>query len=308
MKIQSIINVQFTPLSKYDNKQNNIAQFCGLRLAMPLTCDTVVFKSGRKNLKNVAPELQAAIARKNARALRNARQYAEAKKDLSKTTQTKKSLSGEERTWGVPLETAMKIHDMISGPQQQIHDFSLKIFGDFVATELNPKNLLFDIKDRAKSPVSIMEKSATRQLNSINEILENMTDLNGLKTVMNYKKGKYDAEMVLSRYISLIKTGQVKLREIELQRPKAIEHMSLKEQEQFDYVSKDFLDKLEDAQEEVLNGLESNVDKIILVDRPLPKYTKGNYCALHLLLELTPDSSKYEYKFPGPIIFEHQPT
>ena len=130
-----------------------------------------------------------------------------------------------------------------------------------------------------------MEKSATRDWNSINEILENMTDLNGAKIVLNHKTGKQDAETVLDRFIPLIKTKQVKLIEIELQRPKAIESLSEKKQEEYDYASRIFLDKLEDAQEEIINGMETDVDKIKLIDRPLPKYTKGNYCALHLILQ-----------------------
>ena len=83
--------------------------------------------------------------------------------------------------------------------------------------------------------------------------------------------------------------------------------MSEETQEEFDYVSKKFLDELEDAQERVLNCLEDDPEKIILINRPLPKYTKGNYCALHLLVEFVEDASKpvtSELRWTRP--FEHQ--
>ena len=256
----------------------------GVTNTQPLEHDTVSFhgKVSKTSIKDLA-----ALARKEARALRDARQIAEAK-----TAPTKKKLSGEERKRGVSISTAKQIYDMIAKPQKIIDSSTEEIFGDLIATDLAPKNPLLKMSGRAKSVVSIMEKSATRDLNSVDEILAGMTDLNGRKKVLNFKTGKEDAEKVLDRYIPLIKTRQYVLKEIELQRPAAIKNLSKKEQEEYDYVSKAFLDKLEDAQEEVINGLETDVDKIKLIDRPLPRYTNGNYCALHLLLEPTEKGSR----------------
>ena len=175
-----------------------------------------------------------------------------------------------------------------------------RIFGDLKASDYEPKNIILDFSDRAKTEISIMEKSSTRDWNSISVILDNMTDLNGSKIVMNYKTGKQEAEYALSRIIPLIKTGQLTLHEIELQRPEAIKNMGKKEQEEFDYFSKTFLDKLEDVQEEVLNGSETDIDKIKLIERPLPKYTKFNYCALHLILQLNEKGSRpFEMQIMG---------
>ena len=296
MNIQRICNAQLNiipMMSRADNQKSNF----GVRMAQPLSVDTVSFqgKTPRTTLKELA-----AIARKEARALRDARQIAEAKKAPDKSAPTKKNLSGEERKRGVPRSTATQIHNQILKPQKQIHNFIHKIFDDLVVTQTSPKNPILKLSNRPKGDISIMEKSATRDWNSINEILENMTDLNGAKIVFNYKTGRSEAETVLDRLIPLIKTKQVILKEIELQRPKAIEihnpktieSLYKKDQEEFDYVSKSFLDKLEDAQEEVINGLETDVDKIKLVDRPLPKYTKGNYCALHLILQSTEKGSR----------------
>ena len=233
--------------------------------------------------------------------MRDAKQEAEAKLFAEKKAQTKKNLSGEERKQGVSVSTAAVIHDIVSEPQRQIDNFMNRVFGDLVSTELSPKNIILKISGRAKSVISIMEKSATRDWNSKKEILEKMTDLNGQKIVLNYKTGKQEAETILDRLIPLIRIKQVKLKEIELQRPKSIENLDEEVREEYDYVSKLFLDKLEDAQEEVINGLETNVNNIKLIDRPVPKYTGGNYCALHLILQTADKGSRpFELQVMGP--------
>ena len=296
MKIQNICGAKFnTTIQK--NRANVIPQY-GIQMPKALSIDTVSFQA--KGAKVISKEMKAAIARKEARALRDARQLAEAKKAPEKAESTKKNLSGEERTWGVPKATATLIHEKLAAPQKKIKKFMSEVFGDLAVNSLSPKNPILKIADRPKSAISIMEKSSTRQWNSTREIMDNMTDLNGAKIVLNHKTGKPEAEMVLDRLIPLIRTKQVKLKEIELQRPEAIKGYSEKEQEEFDYVSKMFLDKLEDAQEEVLNGLETDVTKIKLIDRPVPKYTKGHYCALHLLLEPTEKGSRvFELQIMG---------
>ena len=284
MNIQKIYNAQIYTVQPVKYSGAGKSFLSGVTITQPLKQDTVSFrgKVPKTSIKDLA-----ALARKEARALRDAKQVAEAK-----TAPTKKNLSGEERKRGVSISTAKQIHDMIIKSQKIIDSLTEEQFGDLVATELSPKNPLLKMSGRAKSVVSIMEKSATRDLNSVEEVLAGMTDLNGRKKVLNFKTGKEDAEKVLDRYIPLIRTRQYILKEIELQRPAAIKNLSKKEQEEYDYVSKAFLDKLEDIQEEVINGLETNVDKIKLVDRPLPRYTNGNYCALHLLLEPTEKGSR----------------
>ncbi len=297
MNIQKIYNAQFSIMPPQKTTGTHQYSYFGIKAKNPLTHDTVTF-TGR-GIKPAA-ELLAAKARIQARALRDARLIAEVKAAPEKTNPTKKNLAGEERVWGISKSTSKQVHDLILEPQQQIHDFMIGIFSDLKVSELNPKNLILKFSDRAKSVVSIMEKSATRKWSSTKEVLEKMTDLNGAKIVMNYKTGKPETETVLDRLIPLIKTGQVTLHEIELQRPKAIEHLSKKEQEEFDYFSKAFLDKLEDAQEEIINGLETDIDSIQLIDRPLPKYTKFNYCALHLIMQLNEKGSRpFELQIMG---------
>lgn len=298
MNIQKIYNAQINtvlPIKNTGIKKNSMSDVI---IYQPLKQDTVSFKA---KAPNSAIKDAAALARKEARALRDARQRAEAKKAPDKAVPTKKNLSGEERKRGVSRSTAKQIHEMILRPQKQINNFMEEIFGDLVVTDLAPRNPILKMSGRPKTDISIVEKSATRDWNSIDEILEKMTDLNGQKIVFNYKTGKPEAENALDRLIPLIKTKQVILKEIELQRPEAIKGMSKQEQEEFDYFSKVFLDKLEDAQEEVINGTETNADKIKLIDRPLPKYTKFNYCALHLILQSAKKGSRpFELQIMGP--------
>ncbi len=305
MNIQRICSAKLNIPGNYAENNSKTANFrhFGLKISQPLTVDTVSFQARGKNV--LSAEARAALARQQARLVRDARLIAEAN-----TSPTKKDLSGEERVWGVSLDTARKIPPMINDFQKQVHEFIETVFGGMIASEAKTDNLLLTMSDRAKTPLSIQEKSATRKLNSIKEIMDTesgMTDLNGAKTVMNFKTGKTESEIVIGNYIPLINMGQVRIREIELQRPAAIKDLSEEVQEEFDYVSKKFLDDLEDAQERVINGLEDDPEKIVLVDRPLPKYTKGNYCALHLLVELVKDTSKpYNHKLHWTRPFEHQ--
>lgn len=296
MNIQKIYSAKFNTTPLISRAGSGYSQF-GIRMAQPLSVDTVSFQG---KMPKISVRDAAVKARKEARALRDAKLVAESKKAPDTAGPTKKNLSGEERKQGVSISTARQIREMILKPQKQIDNFMERIFGDLVVTESEPKNPILKMSGRAKSDVSIMEKSSTRDWNSISEILENMTDLNGRKIVFNHKTGTQDAEVVLDRLIPLIRTKQIELKEIEIQRPGAVKGRLKKDQEEYDYVSKVFLDKLEDVQEEVLNGLETNADKIKLIDRPLPRYTKGNYCALHLLMQVNEKGSRpFELQIMG---------
>jgi len=305
MNIQKVCSAKFNIPNYYAVFDYNTARdkHFGIKLSQPLKTDTVSFQARGKKL--LSAEAKAALARQQARLMRDAKQIEEANNEP-----TKKMLAGDDRTWGISMQTARLIPPMVEDMQRKVHAFLHDVFGGMIASEAKPDNLLLRISDRPKSALSIQEKSASRKFNSIDEILDpkkGMTDVNGGKTVMNYKTGKAEAEKVIASYIPLINTGQVRIREIELQLPKAIENSPEEVKEEFSYVSNKFLDELEDAQERILNGLENNPEKIILVDRPLPKYTKGNYCALHLLVELVEDASKpitSELRWTRP--FEHQ--
>ena len=155
MNIQKICVAQFNimPLTSRANSQNQ--QF-GIRMAKPVCCDSVSFQG---KVPKMSVKDMAALARKEARALRDARQIAEAKKAPDKTAPTKKNLSGEERKQGVSKSTAKHIREKALKPQKQIDNFMEKSFGDLVASEYEPKKPILKMSGRAKSVISIMEKS-----------------------------------------------------------------------------------------------------------------------------------------------------
>ena len=276
--------------------------YYGIKMPAAINTDTVSFGIKAKKVSTlVTKELKAAAARQEARDARDLKQILE----RQSTKPEKKELDSSERSRGISYSTAIDVHAAIVKPQQRIFTFIHKLFDEFLITDTKQKNLVLHIQDRAKSSVSIMEKSATRDWNSKDEVLEKMTDLNGAKLVMGYGTGKNHAETVLQKLIDSIKNDKVELLEIELQRPGAVKGESENYQEQFDYVSKAFLDRLEDAQESVWNGLETNVKKIKLVNRPRPKYTEGNYCALHLLLKMNENNARtFELQVMGPYMGE----
>ena len=277
----------------------------GLKINSQITSDTVCFKSkGKKLQTTISKETKAYYARKAARELRDMQLVLEAKiKESEKPTN--KKLKKDKRKDCISLATAKSIHAMIIKPQERIFTYIHNLFDDMLITPTKPKNIILHIQDRAKSSVSIMEKSGSRDWHTTKEILENMTDLNGAKLVMGYGTGKAETELALEKLIKEINNGKVELLEIELQRPSAIADMPEQQQEVYDYASKAFLDRLEDAQEAFYNGNNTNIDTMKLINRPLPKYTEGNYCALHLLLKMSEtDARPFELQIMGPYMGE----
>ena len=161
-------------------------------------------------------------------------------------------------------------------------------------SEKNSRNPILEIHDREKGVESIIEKSATRKWKSVQEILDKMTDLNGVKIVTRKKSGKSEMDDVLDRLIPMIK------KEIEIKRPETIKSLSAKEQEEYDYASMQMLKKLVEIQEGVWNTKKTSKENIRRVTFGKPQYTKGNYCALHLLLDLPNKEARvFEAQFMG---------
>lgn len=307
MEITKIANLRLNTAdySSPKNGVNNLFPYYGLKMNKPATADTVCFQSkGKKVQVAISKETKAFYARKAARELRDMQLLFEAQiKNSDKPTN--KKLKKDKRKDCVSLATAKSIHAMIIKPQERIYTYIHKLFDDMLITPSKPKNTILHIQDRAKSSVSIMEKSGSREWYTTKDILENMTDLNGAKLVMGYGTGKSETECALDKLIKEIKDGKLELLEIELQRPAAIADKPEQDQELYDYASKMFLDKLEDAQEAVYNGNSTNVDSMRLINRPLPKYTEGNYCALHLLLKMNETNARpFELQIMGPYMGE----
>ena len=215
--------------------------------------------------------------------------------DMVTFSATPKNL--EDRALGVSLDTARRVYKEASPMQKKVTDFMHNVFGDLVATDMNPQNLIYDIKSRTKTPVSIMEKSATRQLNSKSEILTFMTDLNGAKIVMRDGRRKY-VDKVLERLLEPISSGQVELIEIENKRPAIVKEMKgAAKKEQYDYPSMKMLSSLVEAEENKWLDKHGNKKKLIKFDPN--DYTDLNYCAVHFLLKFPEEERPFELMLMG---------
>lgn len=262
----------------------------GIKYSFPLTCDTVSFQGGKKGRKALQILKQAAKA-----AERKVEEFAE---DVGLVTV--KELPAEQKIWKINKRDAEEIHSKILKPQAYIRNFIHNLYDDLLYSEKSLKNPILEIHDREKSVESIIEKSATRKWTNIQEILDNMTDLNGIKIVTRKKAGKEEMDYILDRLVPMIKTGQLELKEIEIKRPAAIKHLSAKEQAQYDYASMPMLKKLIEVQEGVWNTKKTAKENIRKVNFGKPQYTPGNYCALHLLLDLpNKDARVFEAQFMG---------
>lgn len=202
----------------------------------------------------------------------------------------------ESRTLGVSLDTARKVNKEAGLMQKKVLKFMQETFGDLVATDMNPRNLIYTIKDRTKTPVSIMEKSATRQLNSKSEILAFMTDLNGAKIVMRDGRKKY-VDRVLDRLIEPIRSGMVELIEIENKRPIVVKGLKGAKKEQFDYASMEKLNEIVEAEE--YKWVDKHGKKKHLIKFDPDDYTDMNYCAIHFLLKFPEESRPFELMVMG---------
>lgn len=202
----------------------------------------------------------------------------------------------QSRAFGVSLNTAKRVHEAAKPMQKKVNAFMEETFGDLLATDLNPKNIIYKLMNRVKSAASIEEKSATRQYNSKAEILDFMTDLNGAKIVMR-DGGKKNVEKVLTRLIKQIESGAIELLEIENKRPIATLNLKRKKKEQYDYASIEFLENLARIQEDkwVRQGFKDD-RRVRFDDNDL---TKVNYSAIHLLLKLRGESRPFELMIMG---------
>lgn len=261
----------------------------GLSMQSPLSHDMVSFqgKKGRKALQVIKQAAKAAE-----------RKVEELAEDVGLVTV--KELPAEQKIWKINKKDAESIHSAILKPQEYIRNVIHNLYDDLVYTEKNPKNPILEIHDREKSVESIIEKSATRKWTSVKEIFDNMTDLNGVKIVARKKAGKEEMDSILDRLVPMITSGQLELKEIEIKRPEAIKQLSPKEQEKHDYASLSMLKKLVEIQEGVWNTKKTSKENIRRVTFGKPQYTKGNYCALHLLLDLpNKDARVFEAQFMG---------
>lgn len=197
---------------------------------------------------------------------------------------------------GVSLIVAKSISKAAEPMQKKAETFLNELFGDLVATKLNPKNPIHKICGRVKTPKSIVEKSATRQYNCKAEVLDFMTDLNGTKIVMRDGRKK-TVNKILARFIQPIEKGEIELIEIENKRPKTTSKFKRKAKEQYDYASVDTLEQLQRIQEEKWESL--NLKESKRVNLNLNDITAVNYSAIHFLFKLPGEPRPFELMLMG---------
>lgn len=206
---------------------------------------------------------------------------------------TKKLVS---RSYGVSLKVAKNINEEAQPMQDRLHKYLFNLFGDLIATDLKPNNIIYTIKDRAKLPKSIVEKSATRQWNCKAEVFDFMTDLNGAKIVM--KDGtKKSVEKVLKRFFGEIEKGNIELLEIENKRPIITKDYKRNKKTQYDYASIDFLEDMKHVQEDKWDSMNLKERRIVRTD--MNDLTDMNYMAIHFLFKLPGESRPFELTILG---------
>ena len=276
---------------KYTDNDNTSNSKYGLKMSAPLVHDTVSFgiRKGRKTLQ--AARYAARAAAEKAAAL---------EEEIDKNAVTNKELPAEQKIWKINKKDAEYIHSQILKPQIYIRNFIHNLFDDLIYSEKNPRNPIMEIHDREKKVPSIIEKTATLKLRSVQEVFDNVTDLNGVKIVMRKKAGQDEMDFVLDRFVPMIKTGQTELKEIEVKLPVAVKSLPMKEQEKYIYASMGMLKRLIEVQEGVWNTKNTSKENIRKVVFRI-QYTKGNYCALHMLFDF-PNNKElrvFEAQFMG---------
>ena len=186
------------------------------------------------------------------------------------------------RACEVNRTTAIAVRQRMEEPAQRVFDFIETNFGDLVATVKEPKNPILKIHKRLKSVDSITEKTGTRMLNSVDDIITHMTDLVGLKFELR-NSHKHDVDNILGRFIPLIKSGSLELLEIENKRPMVVKGAPEAEAAIYDYGTVSMMEKMADTQHDVWR---KNKKRAKVKQNLDDDFTDVNYCATHYLFKL----------------------
>jgi len=195
----------------------------------------------------------------------------------------KKFIAAEAVKNGASYATAQKAHKAAAEIQTELTNFFKEIFKDVNVT----------IHGRAKTADSIWLKSGVRGWDTINKIFQNMTDLNGIKIVMNesqnYAKLTSDVVKILNKYIDM---NLLILGEIENKRPGITSTFKkAKDKAQYDYIPYEVLDDMA-IKACLKSGKPVNFEPVDL--------TGANYSAVHFLFRLPGQKRFFECQFMGP--------
>ena len=211
-------------------------------------------------------------------------------KDTVCFTSGKQDLNEEDLNNGINLRTAKILYNDVQPAQRYLNRQLDKILGDLVRPEHgvgSQSKPIEIIRKRAKSPESIVEKSATRSLRSYEEVKNGLTDLAGAKIVMA-DTSREAVDKVIGRLTEAVENGKLKIIEIENYRPEPEINDRGEVVRTFDYSSPLALKNLKQACDD---KSDTNIRKID-EDRP------SGYMAIHLLVQL-PDGFTGEIQIIG---------
>ena len=211
-------------------------------------------------------------------------------KDTVCFTSGKQDLNESDLSNGINLRTAKILYNDIQPAQRYLNKQLDKILGDLVRPEHGSGSLskpIEIIRKRAKTPESIVEKSATRSLGTYDEVKNGLTDLAGAKIVMA-DTSRDAVNKVIDRFTEAVENGKLKIIEIENYRPEPEINGVGEVVRTFDYASPLALKNLKKACDDKSDTTIRKVDE----DRP------SGYMAIHLLVQL-PDGFTGEIQIIG---------
>lgn len=179
------------------------------------------------------------------------------------------------RANAINMKLARDIHSDAEQALAFMRDKIDKYTKYLVSDTYNPNNPIEVVKDRVKSPESIIEKAITRNWNTKQEILKNMTDLAGMKIIMRDGSNE-QVNKVLENLMQGMDEGELKFIEIENKRPLPIYNQYDEIVKRYDYASPVCLAKFQ-----YLASKTAGKD-IKLIEENTPT----NYMAIHMLMEL----------------------
>lgn len=202
---------------------------------------------------------------------------------------TVKKLVSKAKGHGIPMRDAITVHLDAAKRQPEINNHFIKLFAPITVSKDKPLNPVEEVRGRAKGVLSIWEKAKTREWNTLADVLDNMTDTNGVKCVLRDGSPK-GARQALKMLLSDIKSGSIILEEVEIKRPQVAKKLKKQGKEQYDYVSGEELKKFVKEAEKLMDGRK--------VDHKEPCYTDCNYSAIHFLLRF-PGGKSIELQLMG---------
>ena len=192
---------------------------------------------------------------------------------------------------GIPKRDAIAVHLQAAKVQPEITNYLNKLFEPLRVSTKNPSNPIEDIRGRAKGILSIWEKANTKELDTLEKVYLNMTDLNGAKIVLRDSSEK-SVGKVLATLLAAITSGALILEEVEVKRPIAAKDLKKSEKAKYDYVTPSEMRKF-------VNEAQKASGKDIKFDAADPDYTNSNYTAVHYLFRFPGQSRGFELQMMG---------